>query len=189
MIYPTSDIEKSFLYNDRLRLRALEPEDINVLYSWENKSEWWKYGSTRAPYSRYLLKQYILESHKDIYETKQLRLIIELNENKERIGIVDLFDFDPYNKKAEIGILIDPNYHKNGFGATAIELLKEYCFSFLKMHQLYTFVAADNDRSRSLFIKCGFNAAATLKDWISFEDSFSDVIVMQHFNPTSSITK
>lgn len=169
----------NLLKDDSIILRALEPEDLDLLYTWENNSEWWKYGNTRAPFSRYLLKQYIMSSHKDIYEANQLRLMIDHSQQQKSIGIVDMFDFDPHNRKAEVGILIDPEFQKMGFGEKAINIIKNYASSFLKIHQLYTFVPSDNISSIKLFEKCGFDKKSVLKDWIIDGTSFSDVIVMQ----------
>ena len=61
----------NLLQNNVVRLRAPEPEDLELLYSWENNPEWWELGNTLAPYSRYLLKEYIAESHRDIFDLKQ----------------------------------------------------------------------------------------------------------------------
>ena len=65
------------LSNDRVRLRALEPEDLELLYRWENDPELWEVGNTLAPYSRYILKEYIAGSDRSIYESRQLRFMIE----------------------------------------------------------------------------------------------------------------
>ena len=62
---------------DNIRLRALEPEDLEWLYSVENDEELWQWGSSNVPYSRYTLKTYIAESRHDIYADGQLRLVIE----------------------------------------------------------------------------------------------------------------
>lgn len=62
---------------DNIRLRALEPEDLEWLYSVENDEELWQWGSSNVPYSRYSLKTYIAESRHDIYADGQLRLVIE----------------------------------------------------------------------------------------------------------------
>ncbi len=65
------------LSNDRVRLRALEPEDLELLYRWENDPELWEVGNTLALYSRYILKEYIAGSDRSIYESRQLRFMIE----------------------------------------------------------------------------------------------------------------
>jgi RimJ/RimL family protein N-acetyltransferase len=90
---------KKTLVFGKIRLRPLEPEDIDILYEWENNMEIWEAGNTKTPFSRYILAQYIKESGKDIYEQKQLRLIIQ-TETGEPVGAVDLFDFDPYHLRA-----------------------------------------------------------------------------------------
>ena len=172
---------EKLLGNDMLQLRAMEPEDLQILYEWENDTDLWQSGSTRAPYSRYVLKRYIEESYKDIYESKQLRLMIELIDGTA-VGIVDLFDFDPYNMRAEVGILVYPIYQGRGIATQAIELLKKYAFEFLNIHQLYAYVSADNEHSLALFEKCGFTISGTLKAWTKTKDGYQDTYVAQCVN-------
>lgn len=125
----------NLLQNKTVCLRAPEPEDLELLYSWENNPEWWEIGNTLAPYSRYLLKEYIAESHRGIFDLKQLRLMIDLCSTGATVGMLDLYDFDPHHRRAGVGILVDPLYQKNGLATEALELLAEYAFSYLKLHQ------------------------------------------------------
>jgi diamine N-acetyltransferase len=95
---------------------------------------------------------------------------------------VDLYDFDAFHQKAGVGILIDRAYQQGGFATSALALLEKYAFDFLKLHQLYAFVPKTNTSSLKLFEKAGFIHAAILKDWISWQHSFEDAIVMQKIN-------
>ena len=63
--------------SELIRLRALEPEDVNILYKWENDTEIWKVSNTVAPFSKHMLRQFIENQQRDIYETRQMRQIIE----------------------------------------------------------------------------------------------------------------
>lgn len=170
------------LENKIIRLRALEPEDLEPLYKWENDTSLWSLGGTVSPYSYYILKNYIVESHKDIYEQKQLRLMIMLQETKEPVGMVDLYDFDPHNGKAGVGILIDTRFQQQGYAKDAISLITDYAFSFLKLHQLYAHIPTTNTPSRKLFAACGFQESGILQDWNSGSDGFCDVYIMQRIN-------
>ena len=172
----------ALLANDKLRLRALEPEDLELLYHWENDSELWKVGSTLAPYSRYILKEYIVESGRSIYETHQLRFMIEDRGTSKAIGLVDLYDFEPHPNRAGCGIMLDRRYQRMGFALEVMRILIEYAFSFLKLHQLYAHIPIDNKPSEKLFSRCGFEKVGKLRDWIQTPKGYSDVIVMQLIN-------
>ena len=74
-------------------LRALELEDINYLFSIENNEKYWSISDSQIPFSKYLLNRYLKNSHMDIYEAKQLRLVIT-DFKKNTIGLIDLFDID-----------------------------------------------------------------------------------------------
>ena len=172
----------NLLQNKTVCLRAPEPEDLELLYSWENNPEWWEIGNTLAPYSRYLLKEYIAESHRGIFDLKQLRLMIDLCSTGATVGMLDLYDFDPHHRRAGVGILVDPLYQKNGLATEALELLAEYAFSYLKLHQLFVHIPIGNEPSKALFARCGFTVTGILTDWITTKNGYSDVLTMQKIN-------
>lgn len=168
------------LSNEHIRLRALEPEDLELIYKWENDSRWWTQGNTLAPYSRSTLRRYINETQQtDIYESKQLRLMVTLNENSVTVGIIDIYDFDLRNSKAGVGILIDDNYRNKGLAFQALNLLKDYAFDFLRIHQLYALIAVSNEPSRKVFENAGYKPAGILKDWVAQGLDFEDVVLVQ----------
>ena len=167
------------LESDNIRLRALEPKDLNLLFLWENDRNNWRISNTLQPYSRTALTQYI-ETIGDIYSDRQLRLIIENKNSNDAIGAVDLFDFDFKNKRVGIGILVanDENRGK-GIGSECLEIMIDYVFNTLSLHQLYCNVLMDNPESLALFEKFGFNNAGIKKDWIYHQGEFVDECTMQ----------
>lgn len=177
----------SHLENERVKLRAIEPEDIDLLYSWENNTAIWQVSGTLKPYSKHVLIQYISEAHKDIYEQKQLRLVIEAKGNGENhaVGLIDLFDIDFYNQRSGIGILIaNDSERRKGYATDALCLTTAYGFEVLNLHQLYCNVAAGNAESIGLFTKAGFEQAGLLKEWLKISDGWHDVITLQRINNT-----
>lgn len=153
------------LKGERIYLRALEPEDLELIYAIENDESVWEVSQTQTPYSRFLIKQYLENCHKDIYEVKQLRLVIVTND-EEAVGFVDLFDFDPKNDKVGLGILVLNQARGKKYGREALELLIEYVFKNLYVHQIYANVLEDNHISIKLFESLGFSRSGVKKDWI-----------------------
>ena len=172
----------NYLTGKQIELRAVEPEDLDALYRWENDSSLWIYGSTVSPFSRYLLKQYIESYTADITRDKQLRLIIMRKESRQVIGAIDCFDYDITNRKAAIGLLIDPDHKRQGFGRDALETFIEYAFRFLHLHQLYVHIPVCNTASIALFRTCGFHESTRLKDWIRLPQGYTDALIFQNFN-------
>ena len=162
-------------------LRALEPADVDLLYEWENDDRLWHLSNTVTPFSRHLLEQYVLSSAQDIFTTRQLRLMIDIVNGQERetVGSIDLFDFDPLNKRAGIGILIVKKHRKKGYAARALEVLMSYCFEVLHLHQLYCNITPDNEASLQLFRKAGFETAGLKKDWHHIRDGWKDEYLLQ----------
>lgn len=166
-------------YKD-IKLRALEPEDLELLYEWENNDDYWVISNTVSPFSKYTLKRYIENSHKNIYETGQLRFMIEHIADKKTIGTIDMFDFDSYHKRAGIGILIaNESYRRKGYGSMALTCLIDYCFKTLLLHQLYCNILENNCESVELFKKLGFKEIGKKKDWIRTNGGFLSEIMFQ----------
>ncbi|NJB83307.1 GNAT family N-acetyltransferase [Wenyingzhuangia aestuarii] len=172
----------SKLTGNLIKLRALEPEDLEFLYHIENNEAYWEVSSTQTPYSRYLLKQYLENSHLDIYEAKQLRFAIE-NKQHNIVGMIDLFDFSPQHLRAGIGVLIDQTHQQKGYATEAIKLLNNYAFSSLNLRQLYANIATDNKNSIQLFEKLGYQNVGVRKDWIFSDGKFKDVAFYQLIHP------
>ncbi len=163
-----------------IKLRALEPEDLELLYKWENNESYWTISNTISPFSKYTLKRYLENSHKNIYESGQLRLMIEHIHDKVTIGTVDIFDFDPFHKRAGLGILIAIElYRRKGYAAMALTGLIEYCFKTLQLHQLYCNILANNSESMDLFMKLGFEQTGVKKEWIKTSDGYLDEHLFQ----------
>lgn len=169
------------LIGQHTRLRALEPEDLQFLFDIENNEEFWEVSHTQTPFSKFLLRQYLENAHLDIYEAKQLRLVIE-TEHKQSVGMIDLFDFNPQHKRAGIGILIHPSFQKNGFASDALQCLIKYCFNHLNLHQLYANITATNQNSLDLFKKHQFQQIGVKKDWIYSNKTYKDEILFQLIN-------
>ena len=170
------------LEGEKCSLRALEPEDLDFLYELENNPAIWEISGTTKPYARHVLKKYLDHAHLDIFEAKQLRLCI-CNSEKKVIGFIDIFDFDPKNRRAGLGIIIlAPEERNKGVGAEVIELVCSYAFSILNLRQLYANVMEDNAASLGLFDKLGFSRAGVKKDWILSAGSFKNEVIFQKIN-------
>ena len=169
-----------------VRLRALEPEDLEYLFTLENDTDIWEISGTLTPYSRSVLREYLQRAHQDIYQARQLRMAI-CTQKESPVGLIDLYDFDPRHLRAGIGIVISQSENRNqGFGAEAISLLCEYAFSVLDLHQLYAGVSADNTRSIHLFEKLGFRQNGVRQDWLRTASGFKDELFFQKIRPDVS---
>jgi len=167
-----------------ITLRALEPSDVELLYVWENDMKIWEVSNTLTPFSKYQLKRYIESSKLSFYQTKQLRLIIEVSGKEESFpaGMIDLFDFDAYHNRGGIGIIIHENYRGQGYAKKALDLFVDYCFGYLKMHQLYANITEDNKVSISLFESAGFELSGIKKHWIKAVNGYKNELFFQKLN-------
>ncbi len=177
----------NLLESDIVRLRALEPEDVDILYKWENDTNIWKVSNTVAPFPRNILRQFIDSQKYDVFETRQLRLIIEEKEQGRPVGCIDLFDIDPYNRRAGIGVLIYDKKDKcQGYASSALQIVIRYGFMILNLNQLYCNILFDNTASINLFRSKGFLTVGVKREWVRTTSGWLDEYFMQLLNPKKS---
>ena len=166
------------LKSNKIKLRAVEPEDLDLMYLVENDTELWPYGQTSVPFSHYALKRFIEESSNDIFRDHQLRLVIETADGIS-VGFLDLQHYEPQHHRAEVGIVVVPEKQRQGIATEALRLLAQYVSNHLGIHQLYAHVPESNAASIALFQKCGYKKTATLQDWLNTSAGWQSVIVFQ----------
>lgn len=161
-----------------IHIRAMEPEDLDTLYRIENDQQLWGVSATNVPYSRYTLHDYIANSSGDIYTDRQVRLVIE-DACHHVVGILDLVNFDPRHLRAEVGIVIQEPYRKQGYALAALDRLKAYSSHVLHLHQLFAIIDNTHLSTIRLFQKAGFQPTATLRDWLFDGTAYHDSSLLQ----------
>ena len=169
------------LCGDIVRLRAVEPGDLDTLYKWENDPAVWPVSGTTEPFSRHQMERFIAERQDPgIFRAGQLRLMIETRSDGRAVGAVDLFDVDPVHRRGGVGILIySPDDRRQGFAADTLGILCDYARQTLRLHQLWSTVGADNEASLQLFRRAGFTQSGTRRDWLWTPDGYTDEILFQ----------
>ena len=163
-------MKQSFLSNDRIYLRAVEPEDMDVMYEMENDPSMWDISNIEG-------------SQCDVFADKQLRLMIMSKSDHRILGTIDITDFVPLHSRGEVGIAVHKDYRRQGYASDALQLLCEYAFDFLSLTQLYAHVATDNEVCMKLFTSCGFVQCGLLKDWLQVGGCYKDAAIFQYLNP------
>jgi len=172
------------LEGENVFLRAMEPEDVDILYKWENDTGVWKMSNTVAPFSKHTLRQFIENQSYDMFETKQIRLIVASKADRRPIGTIDLFELDPCNRRAGVGVLIYESQDKrHGYASEALALLIRYCFQTLMLNQLYCNIPAFNSPSMGLFQSKGFSIVGLKKEWVKTTSGWQDEYMLQLINP------
>lgn len=172
------ELREMFIKNETITLRCAEPEDAEQIFLWENDRNNWRVSGTHTPYSRFQIEQFLLDNN-DLQSQKQLRLMIDLTENGQTIGCIDIFDYDAFNSRAGLGILIDKAYRKQGYAQAALALCVEYLFKDALLHQVYCSIDETNADSQQLFLGQGFELCGQRKDWIKTSNGYLDVIEYQ----------
>lgn len=171
--------------NSEIYLRAPEPDDVDAIFRWENDRDSWSSAGVRAPMSRYLILNYINTLSANIYEDGQARYMICRRTDNVAIGAIDIYDVDSINRRCGVGIVIDTEHRGLGYAQQALNLLCDYAWRDIGLHQLWAIVNAENTVSKSLFESCRFSISGRLKSWIRIGESYIDAYAYQCILPQS----
>ena len=167
------------LKGERCLLRQASTDDIEDIVGWENDTDHWLVSNTITAYNKEEIEHFI-ENENDIYINSQMRFMIITHDN-EKVGCIDLYDFDINNKRVGVGVLIDPKYRGKGFGHVALDALSKFCFNQLDVRSVYADILVNNTSSIKLFESAGFSLCGTKKDWLWDGSEFIDQNFYQLF--------
>lgn len=155
---------------EEIELRPVEKEDIEFLRDGVNNPEVRKHIGNTRPQN--------LENEEDFFEnvveSDDVHLLI-CRENQP-MGIVSLEEKEEPANIAELGIWLHPKYHGEGYGTEAVELILEHGFRQLNYYKLFARAHADNQASKKLWKKHGFEREGEFREHVLVEGERKDVI-------------
>ena len=95
-------------------------------------------------------------------------------EDEQPIGCIELYNYDPINRRAAVGIVVSNEHRHKGYGLAMVNALTLFCQGNTSLHQLYADIAATNHPSLIIFQRAGYQHCATLRDWVIRADQFVD---------------
>lgn len=175
---------QSFLRNETIKLRAVEPGDARFMWDVDNDSSQWIQNGMLGPVSFEAMSQFANTYDPDPFHACQLRLIAEKINTGERVGIVDLYDISVTNRTAFVGIYILPQYRRQKYAASALCLLEEYARKLLSLRILGAKTVADNISSIRLFESLSYIRAGELRGWIRTSETTRSLYIYQKYLET-----
>lgn len=138
--------------NDKLRLRALERNDLRFVHNLNNNRSIMSYWF-EEPYESFDELEELYNRH--IHDNAERRFVVE-NAKKELVGLVELIEIDYIHRRAEFQIIINTEHQGKGFARELINRALDYSFTILNLHKVYLVVATENEKAIHLYEDCGF---------------------------------
>jgi len=169
----------SMILGERVRLRAVEREDVKKYYDWVNDPEVTHYLSLYLPMSSLDEEKWFEEAQKRDPNQKPLAIEVRDGDGWKLIGNCGVFGIDWVNSSGELGIMIgDKSVWGHGYGTEVMGLLLRHGFETLNLHRLYLRVYADNPRAIRAYEKAGFLHEGRLREAVYKHGKYDDVLFM-----------
>jgi RimJ/RimL family protein N-acetyltransferase len=184
-VCPNARGASEMIYGERVRFRAVEPDDLPVFVRWINDPE------VRRGIGKYLpfamaderewydnMRGLPLDEHNFVIEIQE-STYTEAGESWVMIGTCGFFNHDKRNRAAEFGIMIgDKSRWNQGYGTEAVGLLVQHGFNTLNFNRIYLRVLDGNARAIRAYEKAGFIHEGRQRQAEYREGRYSDLLVM-----------
>jgi diamine N-acetyltransferase len=173
------------IYGKRIRLRAVEHNDLPTFLKWVNDSEVKQGISVYLPLSMADEEDWFAGERKRLPE--EHNLVIEIRpatQDEEEgtwmvIGECGFFNYDQRNRSAEFGIMIgEKSYWNQGYGTEAVRLLMQLGFTTLNLNRIYLRVLENNPRAIRAYEKAGFTYEGRQRQAEFKDGRYLDLLVM-----------
>ena len=161
-----------------VRLRAVEPEDWEQFFEWDQDTEFDRltYFIT-FPRSREATKQWTAESATAKPRSDEYRWVIE-NLEGEFVGTINTHTCDSRWGTFQYGLAIGRDHWRKGYASEAIRLVLAYFFWELRYQKVNVTVYGFNESSLKLHQKFGFQEEGRLRRMIYTEGVYYDSFIL-----------
>lgn len=150
------------LYTKRLRLRPFTKNDRKAVHIYASDPETVKF-MTFGPNTKKDTKDFIsrtLEAERAV-PRRQYDFALEKLDDARLIGACGIYLREP--GQAEIGWVLNREFHNLGYMTEAARELVNFAFDTLELHRVYARCDAENHSSRRVMEKCGMSKEAALR--------------------------
>ena len=152
------------LYTEHLSLRMMNPIDAEDMFDYARRPEVTKYllwrEHTDIEYTRdylnYISGRYALGSFFDW-------ALID-RESRRMIGTCGFTRIDTANNSAEIGYVLNPDFHRRGFGSEAVRRVLKFGFEELGLQRIEARFMQGNEASLALMKSVGMTFEGYMRD-------------------------
>lgn len=164
--------------NESVKLRELNFSDAEFIVKNARDKDIIKYTFVIAPpFDLETAKKFIRKAKKEIKDKVAYEFGIELNNTRELIGTINLFNINWKNKNAEIGFWMAKNYWGRGLSDQSLNLMLKFGFSQLKLKRIQARVLDKNEPAQKLLERAGFKLEGRLRKKTFFKKRwYNDLI-------------
>lgn len=163
------------IVGENVYLSPINPEDYEKCTVWMNDFETTDYIGRSSQLMTFCSEKEWLEKNSN---NAYIFAIVTLSVDKF-IGTMEIADIDTIRRTGTLGIFIgDKEARSKGYGSEAINLLLDFAFNYLNLHNINLTVFDFNKRAISCYEKCGFKECGRRRESYFLNGKYYDVISM-----------
>lgn len=169
------------LTGEKVRLRALRRDDLEVLCKFNNDLEVELAGGGDPPIPQ-SLERLQAEFDREVANGGRDGSNFAIEADDRLIGHAGLFNFNETACTCELGITIgDASYWGQGYGSESVKLLLDYAFRLRNIRKVFLTVNGNNARAIRAYQKCGFKEEGRLREQVWSDGRYIDLVYMGVF--------
>jgi len=165
-----------YLKTERLNLRSISEQDIENIHKLHSLAETDQFNTLGIPNNisetTVIVQQWISENNSE--PRKKYTFAVELNDEKEFIGLIGINLGKEKYKNAEVWFKFDCAYWNKGFATESLKKVLAFGFETLKLHRIEAGCAVENIGSITVLEKVGMLREAHTRKLLPLKSGWSD---------------
>lgn len=167
------------IYGERIRLRAIEEEDLPRFVEWLNDPQVTEGLLIGLPFSLAEETRWFEKMLERPPEEHVLGIEVRKGRGWQLIGSCAFHNIQWAHRTAEVGIAIgDKAYWDRGYGTETMELLLRHGFETLNLNRIFLSVHTPNKRAIRAYEKAGFVNEGCMRQAVYKNGSYQDMNIM-----------
>jgi len=167
------------IYGKRVRLRAIEREDLPRFVTWLNDPEVRQHLQMYQPLSMPQEEEWFKSTLQRPLDEQPLVIEVKVADGWQAIGNICLFDINHGDRSAEVGIVIgEKSFWNQGYGSEAMRLMLKHGFEDVNLNRIFLRVYETNPRGQHAYAKAGFVLEGRMRQARYLQGRYIDVLLM-----------
>lgn len=165
------------LETDRLVLRSINTTDAPEIFAMRSNPVTMQYIPRPLALTMDDAIAHIEMIQNTISKNEGINWAITLKGNDQLIGVAGFYRIEPENYRCELGYMLLPEYHNNGYITEVIPTILSYAFTTLQFHSVSAIIDPNNIASERVLQKTGFVKEAHIRENEYWNGVFLDTVI------------
>jgi ribosomal-protein-alanine N-acetyltransferase len=166
-----------YLKSSRFDYRPITEDDCQEMFLLRSNPDIMKFIPRPVAMSNDEVLEHIRMLQENLVKNTGISWALQIKNEKKLVGVAAIINIRPEHSRCEIGYMLLPEFHNQGFVTEAIQTLLKFIFHNLNFHSVEAIIDPQNIASERVLQKNGFKKEAHLRENEYWGGKYIDTVI------------